>query len=223
VTIKNDNNKFVISSFQTCSVDRLKNYITGEIDTARFDLYKNSVYLKNLIDRKDALFNYFDTINDNNTEVFQLKALSLNFLRNTSEITDEHIPKLNSCYFYDKEILALPLHSFTVLSLSYGKNKDFRKKDPLSDDTIEDEDSLADIIDDTENNDDDGNNNHSFQIRFRGLLHELSTPIKGKTTETNNDNESSEGSILQNLARLFQKAIKAKKCVTQAYQEEIHC
>ncbi|CAI2175892.1 7895_t:CDS:1, partial [Funneliformis geosporum] len=69
VTIKNDNNKFVISSFQTCSVDRLKNYITGEIDTARFDLYKNSVYLKNLIDRKDALFNYFDTINDSNLTV----------------------------------------------------------------------------------------------------------------------------------------------------------
>jgi hypothetical protein len=73
-----------------------------------------------------------------------------------------------------------------------SKNKDFRKKDPLSDDTIEDEDSLvgqgkrtevtthdqatspiayvkeipelSDIIDDAEN-DDDGNNNHSSQIR----------------------------------------------------------
>ena len=74
-----------------------------------------------------------------------------------------------------------------------SKNKDFRKKDPLSDDTIEDKDSLAgqegkrtevtmhdqatspiayveeipelsDIIDDAEN-DDDGNNNHSSQIR----------------------------------------------------------
>jgi len=28
---------------------------------------------------------------------------------------------------------------------------------------------------------------------------------------------------LQNLAWLFQKAIKAKKYVTQAYQEKIHC
>ena len=181
-------------------------------------------------------------IHVDDTEVFQLKALSLNFLRNTSEITDEHIPKLNPCHFCDKEILALPLplHSFTVLSCGHiyhriclekhivrsktrfplcpisscispielireelslasgeyhmvSKNKDFRKKDPLSDDTIEDEDFLAgqrgkrtevttydqatspiayveeipelsDIIDDAEN-DDDGNNNHSSQIR----------------------------------------------------------
>ena len=179
-------------------------------------------------------------IHADDTEVFQLKALSLNFLRNTSKITDEHIPKLNPCHFCDKEILALPLYSFIVLSYGYiyhriclekhivrsetcfplcpisscislielireelslasgeyhmvSKNKDFRKKDPLSDDTIEDEDSfvgqrgkrtevtmhdqvtspiayveeipeLSDIIDDAEN-DDDGNNNHSSQIR----------------------------------------------------------
>src|SRR6266540_2748858 len=124
------------------------------------------------------------------TEVFQLKALSLNFLRNTSEITDEHILKLNPCHFCDKEILALLLYSFSVLSCGHiyhriylekhivrsetrfplcpisscispielireelslasgkyhmvSKNKDFRKKDPLSDDIIEDEDSLA--------------------------------------------------------------------------------
>src|SRR6266511_4196379 len=128
-------------------------------------------------------------IHADDTEVFQLKALSLNFLRNTSEITDEHISKLNPCHFCDKEILALPLYSFTVLSCGYiyhriclekyiirsetcfplcpissyispielireelvlasdeyhmvSKNKDFRKKDPLSNDTIEDEDSL---------------------------------------------------------------------------------
>ncbi|CAI2186504.1 996_t:CDS:2 [Funneliformis geosporum] len=105
----------------------------------------------------------------NDTKVFQLKALSLNFLRNTSEISDEHIPKLNPCHFCNKEILALPLHSFTVLSW---------------------------------------------------LLYELSTPIKRKTTETN---KGSGGSISQNLARLFQKAIKAEKCVTQAYQKEIYC
>ncbi|CAI2194867.1 19061_t:CDS:2, partial [Funneliformis geosporum] len=105
-------------------------------------------------------------IHADDTEIFQLKAPLLNFLRNTSEITDEHIPKLNPCHFCDKEILALPLHSFTVLScehiyhriclekhielaLAFGeyhmvsKNNDFRKKDPLSDDTIEDEDSLV--------------------------------------------------------------------------------
>ncbi|CAG8753707.1 4244_t:CDS:2, partial [Funneliformis caledonium] len=29
------------------------------------------------------------------------------------------------------------------------------------------------------------------QERFRGLLHELSTPIKGETTETNNEDEGS--------------------------------
>ncbi len=58
-------------------------------------------------------------IHADDTEVFQLKALSLNFLRNTSEITDEHIPKLNPYHFYDKEILALPFHSFTVLSCEH--------------------------------------------------------------------------------------------------------
>ncbi|CAG8528645.1 6200_t:CDS:2 [Funneliformis mosseae] len=123
-------------------------------------------------------------------EVFQLKALSLNFLKNISEITDEHILKLDPCHFCDKEILTLPLLSFTVLSYRHiyhriylkkyiiqsetrfslclisscissfelireelalasgeyymvSKNKNFRKKDPLSDNTIEDEDSLA--------------------------------------------------------------------------------
>ena len=55
-------------------------------------------------------------IHADDTEVFQLKALSLNFLKNTSEITDEHTPKLNPWHFCDKEIFALPLLSFTVLS-----------------------------------------------------------------------------------------------------------
>ncbi|CAI2188860.1 2853_t:CDS:2, partial [Funneliformis geosporum] len=32
-----------------------------------------------------------------------------------------------------------------------------------------------------------------------------------KTTETNNEDEDSEGSISQNLTRLFQKAIKTEK------------
>ena len=61
------------------------------------------------------------------------------------------------------------------------------------------------------------------QERFRELLHELSIPIKGETTETNNEDEGSESSISQNLAWLFQKAIKAEKRITQAYQEKIHC
>ncbi|CAI2197557.1 12128_t:CDS:1, partial [Funneliformis geosporum] len=123
-------------------------------------------------------------------KIFQLKALSLNFLKNTSEITDKYILKLNPCHFCDNEIPVLSLQSFTILSyrhiyhriylekhiiqsktrfplclisscispiklireeltLAFGKyhmmskNKDFRKKDPLSDDTIEDEDFLT--------------------------------------------------------------------------------
>ena len=69
VTVKNGNNKFVVSTFQTCNVDRLKNYIAGEINTTYFDLYKNNVYSKNLMDRKNALLNYFNTVDDNNLTV----------------------------------------------------------------------------------------------------------------------------------------------------------
>jgi hypothetical protein len=69
VTVKNGNNKFVVSTLQTRSVDGLKNYIAREINTTHFDLYKNSVHPKNLMDRKDALFNYFDTIDDSNLTV----------------------------------------------------------------------------------------------------------------------------------------------------------
>ncbi|CAG8526530.1 10928_t:CDS:2 [Funneliformis mosseae] len=58
-------------------------------------------------------------IHADNIEVFQLKALSLNFLRNTSEITDEHILKLNPCHFCNEGILTLLLHSFTVLLCEY--------------------------------------------------------------------------------------------------------
>ncbi|CAG8586048.1 11193_t:CDS:2, partial [Funneliformis caledonium] len=66
-----------------------------------------------------------------------------------------------------REELALASSEYHMVS----KNKDFRKKDPLSDDTIEDKDSLteiselSDIIDDAKN-DDDGNNNHSSQIKM---------------------------------------------------------
>jgi len=69
VTIKNSNNKFVVSTFQTCGINGLKNYVTGEINTTHFDLYKNSIYLKNLMNRKDTLFNYFDTVDDSNLTV----------------------------------------------------------------------------------------------------------------------------------------------------------
>ncbi|CAG8634040.1 11256_t:CDS:2 [Funneliformis mosseae] len=148
-------------------------------------------------------------IHADDIEIFQLKALSLNFLRNTSEITDKHTSKLNPCHLSSGE--------YHIVS----KNKNFRKKDLLSDDTIEDEDSLAsqsekktevtthdqatsliayvkeiselsNIINDAENNADRNNN-------------------QGETTETNDEDEGFEGSISQNLARLFQKAIKAKK------------
>ncbi|CAI2185469.1 18625_t:CDS:1, partial [Funneliformis geosporum] len=46
-----------------------QNYIIREIGTAQFDLYKNSVYPKNLMDRKDTFLNYFDTIDDSNLTV----------------------------------------------------------------------------------------------------------------------------------------------------------
>ena len=62
-------------------------------------------------------------------------------------------------------------------------------------------------------------NRKDFEHCYMNYLHLL----RRRTTETNNEDEGSEGSISQNLARLFQKAIKAKKRVTQAYQEEIHC
>ncbi|CAI2191538.1 4471_t:CDS:1, partial [Funneliformis geosporum] len=53
----------------TCGVDGFKNYIAGEINTTHFDLYKNNVHQKNLMYRKDTLFNYFDTIDDSNLTV----------------------------------------------------------------------------------------------------------------------------------------------------------
>ncbi|CAG8742804.1 6854_t:CDS:2, partial [Funneliformis caledonium] len=82
------------------------------------------------------------------------------------------------------------------LSLTSGeyhmesKNKDFRKKDPLSDDTIEDKDSL--VGQEGKKTKVTTYDQVTSPIAFRGLLHELSTPIKGKTTETNNKDEDSE-------------------------------
>ncbi|CAG8625273.1 11730_t:CDS:2 [Funneliformis mosseae] len=153
-------------------------------------------------------------IHANDTKIFQLKALSLNFLRNTSEITDEHIPKLNPCHFCNKEILTLPLplHSFTVLLCGHIYHQIcFEKHIELSL-ASEDEDSLAGQGGKrTEITTEISSRTNREQERFRGLLHELSTSIKGETTETNNEDEGSGSSILQNLAQLFQKEIKAEK------------
>jgi len=68
-TIKDSNNEFVIGTFQICSINRLKNFITGEIDTTYFNLYKNSICLKNLIDTKKAILNYFNSEKNDNLTV----------------------------------------------------------------------------------------------------------------------------------------------------------
>ncbi|CAG8481388.1 412_t:CDS:2 [Acaulospora morrowiae] len=50
------------------------------------------------------------------------------------------------------------------------------------------------------------------------------TPIKGESTEDSDDeDEDLESSLSKGLACLYQKAIKAKKRVTQVYQEETQC
>ena len=56
--------------------------------------------------------------------------------------------------------------------------------------------------------------------KVQGLITELSTPTKGESEEAD-ENEIPDGSLSQSLARLYQKAIKAEKRVTCAYQEEI--
>jgi len=58
--------------------------------------------------------------------------------------------------------------------------------------------------------------------KVQGLITELSTPTKGESDEANK-NEIPDGSLSQNLARLYQKAIKAEKRVTYAYQGGIWC
>jgi hypothetical protein len=54
---------------QIRGIDGLKNYIAGEIGTTRFDLYKNSVHPKNLMDTKKAILNYFNPKKDDNLTV----------------------------------------------------------------------------------------------------------------------------------------------------------
>ncbi|CAG8630053.1 3414_t:CDS:2, partial [Diversispora eburnea] len=52
--------------------------------------------------------------------ISQLKALSLNFLQNISEISnEEEVPKLSPCHKCGKEILAFPLRAFVVLSCEH--------------------------------------------------------------------------------------------------------
>jgi hypothetical protein len=54
------------------------------------------------------------------TDVFQLEALSLNFLRSISKIPDGvEIPKLNPCKLCDKDILTFRFQEFTVLSCGH--------------------------------------------------------------------------------------------------------
>jgi hypothetical protein len=69
LTIKNGNNEFVVATSQIRGIDGLKNYIVGEIGTLRFDLYKNSVHPKNLMDTKMAILNYFNPEIDDNLTV----------------------------------------------------------------------------------------------------------------------------------------------------------
>ncbi|CAI2185659.1 16792_t:CDS:2 [Funneliformis geosporum] len=148
-------------------------------------------------------------------KVFQLKALLLNFLRNTSKITDEHILKLNPYHFCDKEILALLLHSFTEkLALAFEEKRTEVTTHNQAISLIayvEEIPELSNIIDDTEN-DDDGNNNHSSQNKV-GLLHELSTPIKRETTETNNEDKTYQEEIhyWYYCAERFEKSVKDVK------------
>ena len=69
LTIKDGNNKFIVSTSQIRDVDGLKNYIIEEIGTAHFDLYKNSVYPKNLMNTKKVILNYFNPEKDDNLTV----------------------------------------------------------------------------------------------------------------------------------------------------------
>jgi len=69
LTIKDGNNKFVISTFQTCGIRGLKNAIEKEVNVPQFDLYKNSVRPKNLMKINESLGHYFDIEKDNNLTV----------------------------------------------------------------------------------------------------------------------------------------------------------
>ncbi|CAG8598448.1 14055_t:CDS:2, partial [Funneliformis caledonium] len=66
------NDEFVVGTSQIRGVDGLKNYIVGEIDTARFGLYKNSVHPKNLMNTKKAILNYFNSEKDDNLMRYSL-------------------------------------------------------------------------------------------------------------------------------------------------------
>lgn len=66
--------------------------------------------------------------------------------------------------------------------------------------------------------------NNSEHNILQGLLQELSTPVRGESTENNEVAEDdSEASMPKTLARLFQKACRAETRATKAIQEEISC
>ncbi|CAB4391152.1 unnamed protein product [Rhizophagus irregularis] len=61
------------------------------------------------------------------------------------------------------------------------------------------------------------------QEKFQALLQELSTPAKGEKAENVDEEEDTDGSVSQSLARLYQKATRAGLRVTKANQDEILC
>ena len=69
LTIKAGDGKFLISTFQTSGVNGLKIKIKKHIDTPKFNLYKNTVHLKNLMKTNKSLGEYFDIEKDNPTVI----------------------------------------------------------------------------------------------------------------------------------------------------------
>jgi hypothetical protein len=69
LTIKDGNNEFLYCTFQNCGVSRLKNAISEKVNIPKFDLYKNNVHPKNLLNTNDSLGHYFDIEKDNNKTV----------------------------------------------------------------------------------------------------------------------------------------------------------
>ena len=65
LTIKAGDDKFLISTFQTSGVDGLKIKIEKHVDTLKFNLYKNSIYPKNLMKINKSFGKYFDIEKDN--------------------------------------------------------------------------------------------------------------------------------------------------------------
>ncbi|CAG8530490.1 6073_t:CDS:10 [Funneliformis mosseae] len=163
------------------------------------------------------------------------QALLLNFLRNTSEITDKHILKLNSCHFYDEGILALPLHLFTVLSCRHIYHQIYLEKHiiqsetrfslcPISSCILSIElvnEKLILASDEYHMSSRESSKISCKQDKIQGLLQELSISAKGESEEEN-DSEEGGGSISQNLTRLYKKASLAEKCVMKEWFPNIY-